>query len=384
MTPVLLFRFHEVPLVTAVANMLAFPAVSPALLLGLGAAGVGLLAPGVGRPLAALAGVPLRYLRVVADRLSTAPVPWIASARWCRGARGRDSGGRRRRRVDALRRRLRSRSAAMSRSAWSSPSSWTSAMRRRHAERLTVRFLDVGQGDAALVTSPGGTAVLIDAGPDDVQVATELSALGVKRLDIAVATHPHADHVAGFPAVSRGCPVGLVLEPGCDESSPCTMRSCAPSGTSACRSGTRGQGRKSSRRTCGSTSSRRPGAGRPPRRTRTTTRWCCAVSIGDDVVLFPGDAEEPSQDEMLEAGVPIAADVLKVPHHGGDTSVAGFLQGAAAQVAVVSVGQPNDYGHPVPRFSRRCAMPDAVLRTDELGDVIVTFGSQGRVLASAE
>jgi competence protein ComEC len=383
-TPVLLFHFHEVPLVTAIANVLAFPAVSPALLFGLGAAGVGLVAPGVARLLALLAGLPLRYLQVVADRLSTAPVPWITSAGgatvlvvgtagvvgvvvWMRSGR-----------------RLRPRSAAVSLGAALTLVVWTSAVGAGPPERLTVRFLDVGQGDAALVTSPGGAAVLIDAGPDDVQVATELSALGVKRLDVAVATHPHADHMAGFPSVFARIPVSLVLEPGCDEPSPsydAFLRAVRDEGIpvrhprageslvaadlridvlapAECWSGTASDANNDS--------------------------LVLRVSIGDDVVLFPGDAEQPAQDDLVEAGTPIEADVLKVPHHGGDTSVDAFLQGVTAEVAVVSVGQPNDYGHPVPEVLRTLRdAGSAVLRTDRLGDVIVSFGSQGRVLASA-
>ncbi|HEU4355108.1 MAG TPA: DNA internalization-related competence protein ComEC/Rec2 [Actinomycetota bacterium] len=383
-TPVLLFHFGEVPLVTAIANVLAFPAVSPALLLGLGAAGTGLVAPGVARPLAALAGLPLRYLQVVADRLSTAPVPWVTSAGgaavlvlgmaavvgvvvWMRSGR-----------------RLAARSTAISLGVVLTLVAWTSAIGAGPPGRLTVRFLDVGQGDAALVTSPRGATVLIDAGPDEAQVATELSALGVKRLDVAVATHPHADHVAGFPSVFARIPVGLVLEPGCDEPSPsydAFLRAIADEDLPV----------------------RHPRAGETlvaadlridvlaPAGCWTATAsdpnndsLVLRVSIGDDVVLFPGDAEEPSQEELLHAGTQIQADVLKVPHHGGDTSVAEFLEGVGASVAVVSVGQPNDYGHPVPEVLQ--TLRDAgstVLRTDQLGDVIVTFGPQGRVLASA-
>ena len=383
-TPVLLFHFHEVPLVTAIANVLAFPAVSPALLLGLGAAGVGLVAPGVARPLAALAGLPLRYLQVVADRLSTAPVPWITSTggaavlllgmaavlvvvAWMRSGR-----------------RLRPRSAVISVGVVLTLVAWTSALGAGPPGRLTVRFFDVGQGDAALVTSPGGAAVLIDAGPDDVQVATDLSALGVKRIDVAVATHPHADHIAGFPSVFARIPVGLVLEPGCDEPSPsydAFLRAVRDEGLTV-RHPRAGETLLASDLRidvlapagCWSATASDP----------NNDSLVLRVRIGDDVVLFPGDAEQPSQEEMLQAGTPIRADVLKVPHHGGDTSVAAFLQVVRASVAVVSVGQPNDYGHPVPEVLQ--TLRDAgstVLRTDELGDVIVTFGSQGRVLASA-
>ncbi len=383
-TPVLLFFFHEVPLVTALANVLAFPAVSPALLMGLGAAGVGLVSPAAARPLALVAGLPLRYLETVADRLSTAPVPWITSGGgaavlvigfvivlaiigWVRSGR-----------------RPRGRPAAVGLGVLLPLVVWSSALGAGPPERLTVRFLDVGQGDAALVTSPGGAAVLIDAGPDETQVATDLSALGVKRLDIAIATHPHADHVEGFPEVFARIPVGLVLDPGCDEPSPsyeAFLRAVADEDLPV----------------------RHPRAGdtlvAADLRIDVLAPVGCAVgtasdpnndslvlrvSIGDDVVLFTGDAEQPSQQVMLDAAEPIQADVLKVPHHGGDTSLPEFLQEVGAEVAVVSVGQPNDYGHPVPEvLDTLRAAGSTVLRTDELGDVIVTFGPRGLLLASA-
>ncbi|MGE5461433.1 MAG: ComEC/Rec2 family competence protein, partial [Solirubrobacterales bacterium] len=245
-------------------------------------------------------------------------------------------------------------------------------------------FFDVGQGDAALVTSPAGATVLIDAGPDETQVATELSALGVKRLDIAVATHPHADHVEGFPEVFARIPVGLVLDPGCDEPSPsydAFLRAVADEDLPvrhpragdtllaadlridvlapvACASGTNSD----------------------PNNDSIVLR----ISIGDDVVLFTGDAERESQQVMLDDGEPIQADLLKVPHHGGDTSLPEFLQAVGAEVAVVSVGQPNDYGHPVPEVLETIrSAGSTVLRTDQLGDVIVTFDPQGVLLASA-
>jgi competence protein ComEC len=261
---------------------------------------------------------------------------------------------------------------------------WSSAIRGGPPSGLVVRFFDVGQGDAALVTSPGGAAVLVDAGPEEEQVATELSALGVKRLDVAVATHPHADHVAGFPSVFARIPVSLVIEPGCDEPSPAydaflravaeeelpvrhpragetlvvadlRLDVLAPSG---CFTGTASDANNDS--------------------------LVIRASIGQDVVLFTADAEEPSQEAMLEAGAPIRADVLKVPHHGGDTSLAAFLQAVSAGVAIVSVGRPNDYGHPVAEVLQTLRDAGAtVLRTDELGDVIVSFSAQGLLLASA-
>src|SRR5207249_12169491 len=76
---------------------------------------------------------------------------------------------------------------------------------------LTVTFFSVGWGDSALVRSPGGANILVDGGPDAELVSTDLARLGVTSLDAIVATHPHADHVTGLPAVLARVPVAVVL-----------------------------------------------------------------------------------------------------------------------------------------------------------------------------
>src|SRR5439155_22006991 len=97
---------------------------------------------------------------------------------------------------------------------------WVTALSAGPPSHLVIHFLSVGEGDAALVTTPAGASILIDGAPDPEQVATKLSPLGVKRLDVAIASHPHADHTVGFPAVLARFPVGLLLEPGCSDPSP--------------------------------------------------------------------------------------------------------------------------------------------------------------------
>jgi competence protein ComEC len=104
------------------------------------------------------------------------------------------------------------------------------------------------------------------------------------------------------------------------------------------------------------------------------------ATSGTASVLFPGDAEQPAQSEVLahEAGL-LTAWVLKVPHHGGDTSLDAFVAAVHARVAVVSVGQ-NTYGHPVPRVLAELAHDGMrVVRTDRFGDVTVIF-RDGRLL----
>jgi competence protein ComEC len=100
------------------------------------------------------------------------------------------------------------------------------------------------------------------------------------------------------------------------------------------------------------------------------------LRYGEATVLFPGDAERPAQLDLLDDADPVRADVLKVPHHGGDTSLEEFLHRVGAEVAVVSVG-PNDYGHPVPRVLEALERTGAVvLRTDRAGDITIQFRSE--------
>jgi competence protein ComEC len=108
------------------------------------------------------------------------------------------------------------------------------------------------------------------------------------------------------------------------------------------------------------------------------------VSVGDDTILLTGDVEIPAQEALLEAGTPLHADVLKVPHHGGATSVPEFFDAVDPTIAVVSVGQPNPYGHPTPEaLAWLRATGTRIVRTDLTGDVVVTFVGGRPVVASA-
>ncbi len=380
-SPILLYHFHEVPAVTLLANVLAFPAVSPALLLGLLAGVLGIASLPVGRAVAALALLPMRYLELLADRLARAPVPWITS----RGGLGVLVGGgaavvglvwwlRSRRRLP--------RPAVVVAFVLLPAVVWSGALAAGPPSGLVIHFFDVGQGDAALVTTPDGANVLIDAGPDPVEVATKLSALGVKRIDLAVATHPHADHVEGFPAIFARFPTSLVLDPGCDEPSPSYtefLQAVREEDLPV----------------------RRPRAGETlavgDLRIDVLAPRACAhgndsdpnndslilrLTYREDVVLFPGDAEEPSQQVLLDDRVSLGAEVLKVPHHGGATSLVDFFNAVDPRLAIVSVG-PNDYGHPVPEILAELrATGSRVLRTDRRGDVTVTFAPEGLLVQS--
>jgi competence protein ComEC len=379
-TPVILYHFGAVPTVTLPANLLAFPAVGPGMLLGLAAAAVGIVWSPGGRVVAAFAEVPLRYLEGLADRLARSPLPSVTS-----------SGGGLFGLVTGLalvglagwwlrsRRRL-PRPARVVLVAVLPLLLWGHAVSAGPPGTFTVTFFDVGQGDAALIRSPSGAAILIDGGPDAEVVAGKLAALGVRRIDVMVATHAHADHVAGLSTVLARFPVGLVIDPGCAGDSPyyadflravrdarVPVRHPRPPselrvadvrlrilGPSHCYAGTNSDPNNDS--------------------------LVLQATAGWASVLFPGDAEQPAQtDIMAHDDFLLTALVLKVPHHGGDTSLDAFVAAVHARVAVVSVG-PNTYGHPVPRVLAELVHDGMrVFRTDRFGDVTVIF-RDGRLL----
>jgi competence protein ComEC len=385
-TPVLLFHFQDVPGVTLLANVIAAPTVAPSLLLGLVAAGLGIVSQPLGHVAGLAAQVPMRALELIANVAGRAPVAHITS-------RGGPV-------VLVVGSALVVALTVALRTGWRPPRRaviacvlalpllvWNSATSAGPPSSLTVRVFDVGQGDAALVTTPGGVTVLIDGGPDEQLVATELAALGVKRLDVVVASHPHADHFVGLPSVLARFQVGVVLQSGCPTTSALQLeldRAIADEGID----------------------SRTPWAGDSfvagdvrldvlsPHECYSGTEsdtnndaLVIRLSHGDDVVLFATEPEEPAQEWMLEqrdaAGLDLHADVLKVPHHGAATSVAEFFDAVAAPVAIVSVGE-NTYGHPVPATLEAIAATGAqVWRTDEHGTVTITFQA-GRPVVSGE
>jgi competence protein ComEC len=233
---------------------------------------------------------------------------------------------------------------------------------------------DVGQGDALALRVGPGAAVVIDAGPDPTLVDACLSRLGVRHVPLLLLSHFHLDHVGGIAGVLRGRTVDAIGVGGFDEPAegvaavrathvPMTELSVGESLTIG----------EVSLQVLGPLQELHGTRSDPNNNSLIVRAVVASVSI-----LLPGDAEHDAERSLLSAGAPLAADVLKVPHHGSAWSEPAFLDAAAARVAIVEVGIDNDYGHPSPGVIAHLSRSGArVLRTDLDGDVAVIANAKG-------
>lgn len=385
-TPLMLHYFGAVPTVTLAANLLAAPAVGPAMVLGLAAAALGVAWRAGALAVAWAARLPIGYLEGVAANLARWPLPSITSAGGQPFALAAGFGAVAGAALWLRSGRRLSRRAAVGLAIGLALLIAKSALAAGPPRELTVTFFDVGEGDSALVRSPGGAVLLIDGGPDPELVAVKLQALGVRRLDAVVATHPHLDHYEGLAAVLARFPTGLVLDTGCrppESRSPPYL---------AFLSAVRASGAPEQHPVAGDSyviGDIRVDVLSPDRCWQGTNSdpnndsLVLMVSCGHDRVLFANEPEAAAQQEMLDRHEPVVAPVLNVPHHGAATSIVPFLRAVHEVVAVVSVG-PNTYGHPAPSTMEALRASGArVYRTDRNGDVTVTFDADGAVFVES-
>jgi beta-lactamase superfamily II metal-dependent hydrolase len=253
---------------------------------------------------------------------------------------------------------------------------------RAKSARLRVDFIDVGQGDAALITSPTGRTVLIDGGPHEAS-ETLVSFLRERRaapLDLILLTHRHADHLGGLPAVVERIGARLFLDaptphPGREREH--LMRALEEARVPI-RDATRGRLIDLG----GGATLTLLGPPDPPivgsRSDVNANSIVARLDFGETRFLFMGDAETPTERRLLAERADVHARVLKVAHHGSRfASTARFLAAVGPAIAVISVGARNDYHHPAPGTLRRLESGGAqVFRTDV--DGTVTLESDGR------
>ncbi len=379
--PVIVLLQGSVSVVGVVANLLAAPLVPPATIAGVAAA---LLAV-VSRRLAALAGtvgaVPTLGIAWVARTFAEVPggtMPWpdggpgamllagttvlvLLLAPWlARRVRRRPLG------VLGVALLVGALTVPTSTLTWP-PAGW----------RLVV--CDVGQGDASVLRTGPGRAVLVDAGPDPRRVDRCLTRLGVGVLDAVVLTHFHADHVEGLPGALDGRRVGEVLtcpveEPDYEASDVRRWASARGIPVRAVEVGERIDAGELTATVLGPT--RRIDAGSVPNNASVVL----LAHTGDVDALLLGDIEREAARDLLlhihrdpDLGAALRGlDVIKVAHHGSANLDPDLVAEVSAPVGIISVGADNDYGHPAPATLALLRSDGyAVYRTDQDGDIAV-------------
>jgi len=389
-TPLIVAHFGQASLVSLPANVVAAPAVAPAMWLAMLAVAPGQVSAAVAAPLVALAGYPVAYVMWVAHVASGLPgaqanVPAGVVTIACAAA-ALAVAVRRARRMVALGAVvalalavLLSRAPTAALAAWLSrtPAAGLGALLSRASSAgvvppagLRITFLDVGQGDATLIQWRR-SAILVDTGPPDGPILARLRHAGVRRLDLLVVTHAQADHVGGAAAVLRALPVGLVLDGRDGVRDPNGLRMAAQAARRrvrmvAARAGELLRVGGIALRVLWPAGARGPAdAGADPNQRAIVAE----ADAGGIRTLLTADAESDVLGR-LDLG---PVDVLKVSHHGSaDPGLPGLLQRLRPRLAGIEVGRHNVYRHPAATTVRALlAAGAAVVRTDRDGSVSV-------------
>jgi competence protein ComEC len=244
---------------------------------------------------------------------------------------------------------------------------------------------DVGQGDGLVLNAGGGSAVVVDTGPDPRLVDRCLDRLGVRAVPLVVVTHFHADHVDGLAGVLKGRRVGRIeTSPVADpEGGARLVRSVAARAGVPVRAVAYGETTQVGSlrwQVLGPVRTQYADSDSPP----NDASVVLLVEVRGVRLLLMGDEERPSQADLRRTTTGLRADVLKVAHHGSSKQDADLVGALGARLAVISVGVDNDYGHPAPstlRLLREAGMQ--VRRTDLDGDVAVVVGEHGEVGSTA-
>ena len=253
---------------------------------------------------------------------------------------------------------------------------------------VSVHFIDVGQGDCELIKTQSKT-VLIDCGEKEYysDVIEYIKSQNIEYIDYVIVTHPHSDHAGGMSFILDEFDIGAVIMPKIHESVIPTTSTYIRLLNSIANKNINVEyaspGRKykldDGEMTLLS----------PVKDYDDLNNYSVAVRFvhGENSFLFTGDIEKEAENDIMENGYDISADVLKVGHHGSSTSSQkSFINAVSPQYAVIEVGSPNSYNHPNSDTVKRLEKKEIVIyRTDLYGDIVfVSDGNAFKILTEKE
>lgn len=246
---------------------------------------------------------------------------------------------------------------------------------------VSVHFIDVGQGDCALIQAEGKN-ILIDCGEYDQYgtVSAYLKALGVRSLDMVIMSHPHSDHMGCMYRIIEKYGAETILMPKLREELIPVTSSFTKLVNAADERGIPIKTAEAGNTfPVGENSSIYIAAPVREYDDLNNSSITAKFTYKDVSFLFCGDIAEEAEDDILSSGADISADVIKVPHHGSESSGKKiFVQAVSPKCALFSCGQENDYGHPhTPVVKLYQKLGVKIYRTDMDGTVVfVTDGEK--------
>jgi competence protein ComEC len=239
-------------------------------------------------------------------------------------------------------------------------------------------MLDIGQGDSILIITPEKKVVLVDAGIVKAgdKVIETLEKYGISQIDLMVATHPHADHIGGMPKVLKAVSVKAFLDSG-QEHPTATYEKLLTTVKEEIGKLTIARAGQNFELDSGVKikilGPSKPLLEKVSGSIENANSVIMMLSYGDFRMLFTGDSEDETEERLLEKNFDLKAQVLKVAHHGSQyASSDEFLEKVSPEVALISCGEDNNYGHPSPPTLEKFKKAKVkVYRTDLQGEVTV-------------
>jgi competence protein ComEC len=254
--------------------------------------------------------------------------------------------------------------------------------RGRADGRLTINFLDVGQGDSALITMPDGTTLLIDAGGNTIDstrrigeavVSEYLWWRGLSEIDYVLATHADADHIDGLNDVLKNFHVRAALIARRPNDDPEFAKFALTLARTNTHSETILAGDVIHFGNVLVTVLWPPVTGE---KSTNNDSVVLRIQYGERAILLTGDIEQPAERALLAAQQQLHADVIKVPHHGSKTSsTEAFVAATKPQLAIISVGRNSQFGHP---------HKEVVDRWQASGATVLTTGNSGTITVTTD